>query len=101
MGERIIKSRLPSDVVISLSSSRPTVRNSFSARSMPISSHVSLRKGGGRVGGVRPFQPTHPRLCGTHPLPPTSTPCNDSHRLLVPAFPRETRHDSRTCPTAW
>jgi hypothetical protein len=58
MGERIIKSRLPSDVVISLSSSRPTVRNSFSARSMPISSHVSLRKG-------EPVQHTHPRLCST------------------------------------
>ena len=39
-GERTIRSRLPREVVISLSSSWPTQRKCFSARSRPISSHV-------------------------------------------------------------
>jgi hypothetical protein len=42
-GLRIINSLFPKLVVISLSSSLPTCTNSLSARSTPISSHVSLR----------------------------------------------------------
>lgn len=37
-----MRSRFPNDVVISLSSSCPTANHSFSARSNPTSSHVSL-----------------------------------------------------------
>lgn len=43
-GLRIINSRLPRLVVISLSSNLPTLRYSLSAKSNPISSHVSLRR---------------------------------------------------------
>lgn len=39
-GERIMRSRLPKEVVISRSSSWPMERYAFSARSKPISSHV-------------------------------------------------------------
>jgi hypothetical protein len=42
-GERIMRRRLPSEVVISRSSRRPTWTKSLSARSIPISSHVSRR----------------------------------------------------------
>lgn len=41
-GERIMSKRFPRDVVISRSSSCPMSMKSFSARSMPISSHVCL-----------------------------------------------------------
>lgn len=56
-GDKIMRRRLPREVVISRSSSRPTWTKSLSARSMPISSHVSRRavyRADSSAGSCRP-----------------------------------------------